>query len=133
LRISEDDKRPSIYPDLLAADPSRLAVIWMDYRHKNAEVYSKIFSGGRWSPDLLVSAPADENARRAAETMTPNQILWARPEGLQSEYPHLAQVADGSIWAVWQESMDGKPHRVMARPLHWPGAHAENTVGRWAE
>ena len=42
LRISEDDKRPSIYPNIVAEDASRVAAVWMDYRHKSPEVYAKI-------------------------------------------------------------------------------------------
>ena len=59
LRISEDDKRPSIYPHMVAESEKRLAVVWMDYRQKSTEVYAKVFNNGHWSPDLLISPGAD--------------------------------------------------------------------------
>lgn len=124
IRISEDDKRPSIYPDFWAADPSRVAVTWMDYRNGSAEVYAKMFDRGRWSPDLLLSAGADAAARKAAETLSPNQILTSDPRGLHSGYPRIAATAGGTLWAVWEDSVDGTPRAVKARPFNQasPGA-----------
>jgi hypothetical protein len=118
IRISEDDKRPSIYPDLWAADPSRVVVTWMDYRNGSAEVYAKVFDRKRWSPDLLLSAGADAAARKAAETLSPNQILTSDPRGLHSGYPRIAAAADGTLWAVWEDSMDGTARAVRARPFN---------------
>lgn len=117
IRISEDDKKPSVYPDVVAASRSRLAVVWMDYRNKNAEIYAKMFDHGRWSPDVLISAPADAQARRESPAMTPNEIAWSPARGLQSEYPHAIASRDGTIWCVWQESVDGNSVRVLARKL----------------
>ena len=122
LRISEDDKRPSIYPNIVAEDASRVTAVWMDYRHKSAEVYAKHFGNGGWSPDLLISKEAGATARKASEKMTPNQILWASPEGVQSTYPHIARAGDGSVWAVWQESnRDDRESHIVVRRLSWKG------------
>jgi hypothetical protein len=117
LRVSEDDKRPSIYPNMVAEDASLVTTVWMDYRRERAEIYSKIFHRGRWSPDLLISRRSDEQIRRAGERMTPNQILWAEPRGAQSTYPHIARAGDGAVWAVWQESPDARHSRIIARRL----------------
>jgi hypothetical protein len=87
----------------------------MDYRDKNAEIYGKVFESGRWSPDLLISRAAPDADRLQARSMTPNQILWSKPVGLYSEYTHIIRASDGTIVAVWQESVNGTPQRVMAR------------------
>jgi hypothetical protein len=119
LRVSEDDKRPSIYPSIVAETAGRVVVVWMDYRNRSAEVYAKVFTNGRWSPDLLISEGASEAARRSASALTPNQILWSSPQGRQSEYPHIARGANNVIWAIWQESDGGQRSHVVARRLTW--------------
>lgn len=115
IRISEDDKRPSIYPDLAATDPSRVSVTWMDYRHGDAEIYAKVFEQGRWSPDLLLSPAADAAAARAAASLTPNELLTRPARGRHAGYPRIASAGDGTTWVVWEESIDGVPRTVRAR------------------
>jgi transglutaminase-like putative cysteine protease len=123
LRISEDDKRPSIYPNMVAESDKRLAVVWMDYRHKSVEVYAKVFNNGHWSPDLLISHGADQAARKEAERLTPNQLQSLPPQGRQSTYPNIALAGDGTVWAVWQEADGNVPGRVVARRLTWEGCN----------
>jgi hypothetical protein len=119
LRISEDDKRPSIYPHMVAESEKRLAVVWMDYRQKSAEVYAKVFNDGHWSPDLLISPGADLATRKEAESLTPNQLQSLPPQGRQSSYPNIAKAGDGTVWVVWQESDGNLKGQVLARRLTW--------------
>jgi len=119
LRISEDDKRPSIYPNMVAESDRRLAVVWMDYRQKSTEVYAKVFNDGHWSPDLLISHGADQATRKEAESLTPNQLQWLPPQGRQSSYPNIAKAGDGTVWVVWQESDGNLKGQVLARRLTW--------------
>jgi hypothetical protein len=122
LRISEDDKRPSIYPNMVAENDKRLAVVWMDYRRKSAEVYAKVFNNGHWSPDLLISQGADQAARKEAEMLTPNQLQSLPPQGRQSSYPNIARAGDGTVWAVWEEADGNVRGPVIARRLTWKRA-----------
>ena len=119
LRISEDDKRPSIYPQMVAESEKRLAVVWMDYRQKSTEVYAKVFNNGHWSPDLLISPGADLATRKEAQSLTPNQLQSLPPQGRQSSYPNIAKAGDGTVWVVWQESDGNSKGQVLARRLTW--------------
>jgi hypothetical protein len=127
LRISEDDKRPSVYPNMVAESDKRLAVVWMDYRHKSAEVYAKVFDNGYWSPDLLISQGADQATRKEAEQLTPNQLQSLPPQGLQSSYPNIAKAGDGTVWAVWEEAHGNVPGQVIARRLTWKGVKSKHS------
>lgn len=123
LRVSEDDKKPSIYPTIAGIDEYHLIIAWMDYRNKNAEIYAKIFRENQWSPDILISNGTSKEQAKLSKRMTPNQILLSKPKGLSSEYPRMILDNENSIWITWQDKTNSHSQVMVSRYLPRPIRH----------
>jgi hypothetical protein len=110
LRISEDDKRPSIYPSIVAEDATRVAAVWMDYRHKSTSLCKDVGNG-----EQVRSADLESwiQRSRGEVSMTPNQILWTAPR--YNRATRIARAGDGSVWAVWGRAATSPQSMVVRR------------------
>lgn len=115
IRISEDDKKPSIYPVIAGIDECHLVTAWMDYRNKNTEIYAKIYKDKQWSPDILISNGAPKEQAELSKKMTPNQILLSKPKGLTSEHPQMTINKQGTLWIAWQDKTSDSSQIMICR------------------